>query len=1292
MTQLPKESNSQEIGRLAGRALTSQMPISWIETPISGDTDFGLDYMMQIKNTNDEVSFNFYLQLKGTMSPTYSADKKFITIDIQLSTIMYYRATEPAVVLAVVDLKNHSGAWHQCPIYYLILEDNFFAQIDGKEDQKSVSVKVPTSNLLNDTLDLLGYFQSRFTEQLAVSGLKKQLSDINMPLAPAVNIITKGLEQKPIYLDSMANPIDAPWVHSPEGSNAAALERSWNLLSSNKVVLAERALISLSQKLDGLSENELAEYHFQMARLLSYQGQDEISQNHYLQAHQGCERPRYKLAYLESLFNSEEGLKPDVLEEIRDSVDINTYQSCFLKAKCMALLGQVDVALNLMDSNYPERQAARLVILLAGEKFAVVDSMIEQVEQLSFHDVHDEYTVLVIAARRLYFAHFAEDTREVLTVPVHGLVTYNTSDMKQAVKHIDRAWSLTEQLPHLPNIEQLIDVSLPVYGYFDRLSQLASHIEAIYQERAKDQSLARSYSRVLWHQQRYDELLSIVQQITEPDDFDLYALVTSTYMTGRKKEALELLKLNEAQLFDANNPSALASKVMGVQWASELLEHKLAKRYSALLESTEEGRACLAMLECEQRCSESPDQRKEHLLHLHYVYSNTGKPIQLALCLMESLDTQDLDSAHTLIELSDRVLLNMELSPAHYLTRARALLTTKNWAAAEELATRKLAAGNRDIAWPLILAASLKAQGRLGESLSVLKRELKLVQLSTEALQFYIEISMSLGLLEDVIGEIKTLYAQATTRQMKVEVLNRLLMVYVQSKAYREDATFALAEYSRLVDQNNEREEGSFLMLSLTIGWGQQETAESKADFRTRLKKYTEQFPDSHILWKESVQVDATPEELIKQFQRIVGTTDDQIKQSEVNTLAIRDGSLPAPFVMRRQLIIGFRDVFSLWYKAQTSPPENLEFKIQHAPQITWTSFEKHTSSGLHLLFDETALLTLYEIGALDAALSGTDRCYVLRSTFNAIRDAHTGWDGSMSAVKARNILTVLHTVLVKITIIEPTDGLANAVAFDLYADAAKQTGAILISDDKHLAWCVSHLHGPVLTANSINLIEYLYQKGKIHSGEQARLVGAFSQLPAIVQLNVRIDYAATILTHCLPQRLYVDFRTTPFSDVLQKILSGNRNSNEIVMIVLKILLAAQQLRSMHPIAILDILEETQRHHQLRTLPEIIALWFLHQCVNTPASSSILYIKDDNKRSLWVTYSEMMNEYAKYTVADTELLIPVIQSLRTIRPEARPHAYAAVESCIAHDDQLLFMMRSLSNQFELYIRLFQSQS
>jgi len=53
MNSNPKESKIQEIGRLADRVFCSQILFPWIEKDQSGHTDFGIDYLIQVKNSNE---------------------------------------------------------------------------------------------------------------------------------------------------------------------------------------------------------------------------------------------------------------------------------------------------------------------------------------------------------------------------------------------------------------------------------------------------------------------------------------------------------------------------------------------------------------------------------------------------------------------------------------------------------------------------------------------------------------------------------------------------------------------------------------------------------------------------------------------------------------------------------------------------------------------------------------------------------------------------------------------------------------------------------------------------------------------------------------------------------------------------------------------------------------------------------------------------------------------------------------------------------------------------------------
>ena len=168
MKNLPMEGNSQATGRLAGRALGNKLPTSWIEKELDGDSDFGIDYLIQLKSEESLVSFSFYLQLKGTTSPRYSSDKTFISYDFKVKTLQYYHQQEPLVMVAVVDLQGNENELWKCPIYYCWLDEDWFEENKNKlQTQQTISLNIPINQLLDQSLNVFDFYSKRLDEKFA---------------------------------------------------------------------------------------------------------------------------------------------------------------------------------------------------------------------------------------------------------------------------------------------------------------------------------------------------------------------------------------------------------------------------------------------------------------------------------------------------------------------------------------------------------------------------------------------------------------------------------------------------------------------------------------------------------------------------------------------------------------------------------------------------------------------------------------------------------------------------------------------------------------------------------------------------------------------------------------------------------------------------------------------------------------------------------------------------------------------------------------------------------------------
>ena len=152
---LPQESDSQRIGRMAGKSFGANCPTSWAPTPLDGDCDFGYDYQVQIieKGLASDI---FRVQLKGTEAPTLNADGTAYSLTIKISTANYYaRATEP-VLLVLCDLSVDANVPKNCPLYFLWIHDDLrrLREAGTRDGQQSVTLHVPKAKVLDGATDL----------------------------------------------------------------------------------------------------------------------------------------------------------------------------------------------------------------------------------------------------------------------------------------------------------------------------------------------------------------------------------------------------------------------------------------------------------------------------------------------------------------------------------------------------------------------------------------------------------------------------------------------------------------------------------------------------------------------------------------------------------------------------------------------------------------------------------------------------------------------------------------------------------------------------------------------------------------------------------------------------------------------------------------------------------------------------------------------------------------------------------------------------------------------------------
>jgi len=153
---MPKENQSQEIGRIAGNIFEYNIPKNWISKSIDGDSDFGLDYLIQIKNNLNIVKYNFFVQLKATEDTTKIKDDTVIVI-LKAHTLNYYRNN--CLVLLVACDNNSETLYYE--FLHIILRKIFANQryID-EDEQTEYTIHIPKENTLNKQTNINNVLES----------------------------------------------------------------------------------------------------------------------------------------------------------------------------------------------------------------------------------------------------------------------------------------------------------------------------------------------------------------------------------------------------------------------------------------------------------------------------------------------------------------------------------------------------------------------------------------------------------------------------------------------------------------------------------------------------------------------------------------------------------------------------------------------------------------------------------------------------------------------------------------------------------------------------------------------------------------------------------------------------------------------------------------------------------------------------------------------------------------------------------------------------------------------------
>jgi len=1271
MTNLPKEGDSQRIGRLAKKALVNHMPHNWIEKEQDGDTDFGIDYLIQLKNPNDQVEFSFYLQLKGTTSPKYNAAHTSISYDFKTTTLEYYHRQEPLVMVAVVDIRDEQK-FYECPIYYFWLDEKWFEENAQRlKSQQTISISIPITNILDQNLDIYGFYANRYKEKLAFAELKRGLSELERPIVETIGLIAKTIDEKPVFLQSIELKNEAPWIDNPKGEIPTDLKICSDYLSNNRIQATKEILNKLDAIKDNFNDHELAEFYYQKGNLLSYEGFFDEAETQFKLAQEKDTKNRYRLAYLESKFKLDSMPSQDELEELANMLGNDSFTECALKAKTLAMLKRPIEALELLKQYYPTEIMIQMVICTIGVLYEELDKIIEENIGYDFEDDRKNYIFNALAARR-YFHKSSNDVGicgEIL--PIEGRPDYDLEGMKQAFSFLQKAWIEAKKLGYPADITTLIDISPLIYGYFNKLEELTCYFDEILSERTSHSEIIRIYVLILFNCGQYQKVIDLLERLESLDAVECGMHILSYNHLNKSRQCLSLIEKYESILLNSSRENIPAIFCIGAEIADAMFNKDLAIRYEEIVKSFPDGEAFIAIQDFVKKSNEDRSRHKEFIQDLYQKYIDLGKPLVIAEQLIRYLDPRESMAANQLIELAEIVLERRELSKNRYLDLAQAFITTERWADAEKLAIKNIAKGVAVSKWKLVQAAALQNQGKVGVAYKTFEEVIKSEDIGKQEKDFFINLSLSLGLIDNVVELLEENLVSSANVPDKIFIIRRLIAIYTNRVEYEQKLKTAILRYGTLVDQNNCDQEGDYLQLCMLLC--PFENDEQFSDYTERRNKYLETFPDSTVFKMGNINIDKGAEGLLESLRNMLGITPEQIELWESNKQKLRSGELPIPFFMRGQCLQDTRDIFTTWFFSKSATDQELEFKIIHSPQLDKHEFYELIDSSDILLIEETSLLILNDLELLESFLKSLPKFSILESVLKKL-NLTTHSPLSPYHQIAGEILRAIQNNLTKLDLIH-----LNEESLLQYDQPLKDKRGLLITDDLYVTRWVSIENNSIRTGNIFNVLEYLGDRGILEKEIlQEKLVNS-SKL-GIVNLNMRLDFLGDSIEYFLGRADVFDYTDTDFRYVFDKIMLIHSNFENKYKLFLDIFLYVN-IQKISAQTLLTLIYKLIENKDIYKPQSVITTWLIYRGLGSKCEKDLETKISSEHLILWNKYVSVMKILNPDNSSIESLLGDVVVAILKLDPDIKRIAFNNLKSGFSLDSIEYRSLRQLDHLF-----------
>lgn len=1128
---LPQTGDQHDINADAESCLMARRPRHWRIKNLEGTDDYGFDYQVQITQ-DQQVSNVFRLQLKGTRSPSISADGEFISVTLKASTVRYYdRVVEP-ILLVICDLSVDEDPV-DCPLHYVWIHEEL-GRINVSAlpaEQKFVTLKAPRKNLLTRKADLsLDVTQQNdFSRVGHLLGGHAEQTHPGLPSEERLSLVqgvTQGITARGAsFIEALAAPAQGHWIAPAPGTLAWELSQARNDLLANALERARMRLDTAERMLEGATILEQAEYWCLRGNLHVEAGADRYASVAYQRAYQLSPLPKYQAVWCEAEIRLRFDTARETLPELAAQLQGDDPLIVASRSRLAAIMGDHQTAFQIATLlPEPDRSLVMgFVHWRSGDHDAVVSYCDQGLALTTPVDAVQQVLLLYKARAKFALAHGRLSNSETTFIPVSGLpgvkrplleeawvaiteavVAFKRAGWKSNIDHIADIWpatalalgkgpqilplliEATTARPHLPGIQEALRIVAVECGDIE----LAL--------RAND-SLPPSETKSLW--------ATVLFQQTGK-----YRLSVQSFQECYERAD----RLH--QWFGTAVVAAILSAQKMVQpglvqcWLADLQKYPTLHGFAA---------QARYLLDVER----NPSLQGEALGTLRVSYEQLGRPHEVALTLLKALNPLEPEEAPVCVQVAEHITHYTRLGPALAEHVGLALITLKDWSALLELCQGdrvRAEAGDR------MLAFEALALDHLGRSDAARDRlEALLASGSTDhvALDTYVTIAVRCGYVSEAIDATERSLEAAGSREQRLECLKLLysLIQCVEPTSARLRAV--VLQIGELVDRTDEVQEAAFLakLLAATSGEAEDDLQADIDLFQQRASAFFERFPNSHIFRRGEVREGCSPDELVATLKTLTGMTDDREALRRRLEKGLQQGLNHVPFSCRpRFALSSVLDVVHLWEVAKASSRDDVKY---HLAMTLTSNRPKPKAEYLRArvpLLDLTTLLVLLDLELIDRVVTFFGTIAVCKATLEELVELSSPVFGSLAYQKCLALQQALKPHFS--SILQPSlptrgrgsggnslVGWGNAQITEICQDQA--TDFVLYSDDAIFRlFCANE--GEPDSVCTLDVLEGLVETGLMDVREKA---GKIAQL---CRWNVRIVVRLPDFRALIPQEL----------------------------------------------------------------------------------------------------------------------------------------------------------------------------